>query len=78
MRIGLHVSISGSIDMAITNAINRECSAFQIFTRNPRSWFAKDLDMKDAEKYVPAHDLASSFVSHLTPRHHKQLGPLSV
>ena len=51
MRIGLHVSISGSINMAVTNAINRECSAFQIFTRNPRSWFAKDLDMKDAEKF---------------------------
>ena len=44
MQIGAHVSISGSIDMAVDNAVERECSAFQIFTRNPRSWFAKDLD----------------------------------
>ena len=47
MQIGAHVSISGSIDMAVDNAVERECSAFQIFTRNPRSWFAKDLDKKD-------------------------------
>ena len=51
MQIGLHVSISGSIDMAVDNAIKRECSAFQIFTRNPRSWFAKDLDPEEAKKF---------------------------
>ena len=44
MQIGAHVSISGSLDIAIDNAVERECNAFQIFTRNPRSWFAKDLD----------------------------------
>ena len=48
MQIGLHVSISGSIDMAINNAIDRQCTAFQIFTRNPRRWFAKDLELIEA------------------------------
>lgn len=43
MQIGCHVSISGSIDKAVDNAVERECSAFQIFTRNPRGWHAKDL-----------------------------------
>ncbi len=43
MLVGCHVSISGSIDKAIDNAVERECSAFQIFTRNPRGWHAKDL-----------------------------------
>jgi deoxyribonuclease-4 len=43
MQVGCHVSISGSIDKAVDNAIERECSAFQIFTRNPRGWHAKDL-----------------------------------
>ncbi len=43
MRIGCHVSISGSIDKSVDNAVERECSAFQIFTRNPRGWHAKDL-----------------------------------
>jgi len=51
MQIGLHVSISGSIDMAVDNAIERECNAFQIFTRNPRSWFAKDLELEEAKKF---------------------------
>ncbi len=43
MQIGCHVSISGSIDKSVENAVERECSAFQIFTRNPRGWHAKDL-----------------------------------
>ena len=47
MKIGCHVSISGSIDKAVDNAIERECSAFQIFTRNPRGWNAKDLSSDD-------------------------------
>ena len=51
MQIGLHVSISGSIDRAVDNAIERECNAFQIFTRNPRSWFAKDLQPEEAKKF---------------------------
>ena len=49
--IGCHVSISGSIDKAIDNAIERECSAFQIFTRNPRGWHAKEITDNDAEKF---------------------------
>ena len=51
MQIGAHVSISGSIDKAIDNAVERECSAFQIFTRNPRSWFTKDLDPEEGNRF---------------------------
>ena len=47
MQIGCHVSISGSVDKAVDNAIERKCSAFQIFTRSPRSWHAKTLTDKD-------------------------------
>ncbi|MGQ0792454.1 MAG: deoxyribonuclease IV, partial [Nitrosopumilaceae archaeon] len=36
MQIGCHVSISGSIHHAVDNALERKCSAFQIFTRSPR------------------------------------------
>ena len=43
MQVGRHVSASGSIDKAVDNAVERNCSAFQIFTRSPRSWHAKDL-----------------------------------
>ena len=51
MQIGAHVSISGSLDLAVDNAVERECGAFQIFTRNPRSWFAKDLDPIQVKKF---------------------------
>lgn len=51
MQIGCHVSISGSIDKAVDNAVERECSAFQIFTRNPRGWHAKDLSDGDVTNF---------------------------
>ena len=51
VQIGSHVSISGSIANAITNASERECSAFQVFTSNPRGWHAKDLTDDDTTNY---------------------------
>ena len=51
VQIGSHVSISGSIANAITNASERECSAFQVFTSNPRGWHAKDLTDNDITNY---------------------------
>ena len=51
MQIGCHVSIAGSIDKAVDNAIERECTAFQIFTRNPRGWNAKELSSTDIKNY---------------------------
>ena len=51
MLIGCHVSISGSIDKAVDNAVERECSAFQIFTRNPRGWHAKELIDQDVKNF---------------------------
>lgn len=51
MQIGCHVSIAGSIDKAVDNAVERECSAFQIFTRNPRGWNAKELANSDVKNF---------------------------
>ena len=51
MQIGCHVSISGSIDKAVDNAVERDCTAFQIFTRNPRGWNAKDLTNDDITNF---------------------------
>ncbi len=51
MQIGCHVSISGSIDKAVDNAVERKCSAFQIFTRNPRGWHAKPLTKEDIDNF---------------------------
>ena len=51
MQVGLHVSIAGSIDKAVDNAVATGCSAFQIFTRNPRGWAAKPLTSSDATNF---------------------------
>ncbi|MEM0442197.1 MAG: deoxyribonuclease IV [Candidatus Nitrosocaldus sp.] len=51
IRLGVHVSISGSIDRAIDNALSIGCNAFQIFTRNPRGWAAKPLAEDDAKMF---------------------------
>ena len=41
--IGFHVSIAGSIDLAVDRALQANCTAFQLFTRNPRAWNFKPL-----------------------------------
>lgn len=51
MRVGLHVSISGSLAAAVDNALERECNAFQIFTRSPRMWTAKEIPKKDSDEF---------------------------
>src|SRR3989337_1306093 len=51
MQVGVHVSIAGSVDRSIDNAVTRGCTAFQIFTRNPRGWAAKPLLDKDATNF---------------------------
>lgn len=51
MRIGFHVSISGGINNSVDNAKKIGCSAFQIFSRNPRGWAAKPLDPTDVQQF---------------------------
>lgn len=51
MQIGLHVSIAGSIDRAVDNAMELGCTAFQMFTRNPRGWAAKNLVKEEVENF---------------------------
>ncbi|MGH9992632.1 MAG: deoxyribonuclease IV [Nitrososphaera sp.] len=51
VRLGFHVSISGGISNSVDNAKEIGCTAFQIFSRNPRGWTAKPLDEKDVELF---------------------------
>ncbi len=51
MRVGLHVSIAGSIDNAVDNARESNCDTFQIFTRNPRGWRFGDLDPEEIKSF---------------------------
>jgi deoxyribonuclease-4 len=54
--VGCHVSIAGSIDLAVGRALERGCNTFQIFSRNPRGWKAKDLDPDTADVFRKALD----------------------
>ncbi|MEJ2126207.1 MAG: deoxyribonuclease IV, partial [Candidatus Bathyarchaeota archaeon] len=51
MKVGFHVSISGSIDKAVDRAVDLGCTIFQIFTRNPRQWHSTNLDPETAKKF---------------------------
>ncbi|NIP66664.1 deoxyribonuclease IV, partial [Candidatus Bathyarchaeota archaeon] len=51
MRIGLHLSIQGSIDQVVDRAMERNCNTFQMFSRNPRGWQAKELEVGELESF---------------------------
>lgn len=51
IRIGFHVSIAGGISNSVDNAKRIGCSAFQIFSRNPRGWAAKPLMDNDVKTF---------------------------
>ena len=50
--LGFHVSISESIDLAVDRAVEADCTAFQIFTRNPRVWKYKPLKEEETARFV--------------------------
>jgi len=51
LKVGLHVSIKGSIDNAVDNARESSCDTFQMFTRNPRGWKFSDLDEGEVKEF---------------------------
>lgn len=68
MQVGMHVSIAGSIDRAVDNAVAMGCTAFQIFTRNPRGWVAKPLGTLDITNFK--EKLAASKINRLATAAH--------
>jgi deoxyribonuclease-4 len=54
IRAGVHVSIAGSLDLAVGRAQERGCDCFQIFTKNPRGWAAKEISEDGAEQFRAA------------------------
>ena len=51
IKIGFHVSIGGGISNSVDNAKKLSCTAFQIFSRNPRGWAAKPLNPTDVKLF---------------------------
>ncbi len=55
MKLGFHVSIAGSIDQSFDRAQLLGCTAFQIFTRNPRTWKSKPLNPDEVKALRRKH-----------------------
>lgn len=51
VRVGFHVSIAGGISNSVNNAKKLGCTAFQIFSRNPRGWAAKPLPQDEVDSF---------------------------
>jgi deoxyribonuclease-4 len=51
VKVGVHVSIAGSIDLAVDRAQDAGCDVFQMFSRNPRGWASKPLADADCELF---------------------------
>jgi len=48
VKVGVHVSIAGSLDLAVDRAKDAGCDVFQMFSRNPRGWGFKPLTDGDS------------------------------
>ncbi len=48
MRAGFHISIAGGLDKVVPRALEVGCECMQLFSRSPRSFRAKDLDLAQA------------------------------
>jgi len=51
VKLGLHVSISGTLDSAPDNARELACDTFQMFTRNPRGWKFSKLEEQEVSEF---------------------------
>lgn len=51
VKVGVHVSIAGSLDLAVDRARDAGCDVFQIFSRNPRGWGYKPLADGDVQLF---------------------------
>jgi deoxyribonuclease-4 len=49
--VGFHVTIAGGISNSVNNAKKLGCTAFQIFSRNPRGWAAKPLPRAEVDSF---------------------------
>jgi deoxyribonuclease-4 len=55
VKLGFHVSITESIDLSFDRATKLGCTTFQIFTRNPRAWRAKPLQIREIKSFRRKH-----------------------
>ncbi len=51
VKVGVHVSIAGSLDLAVDRAKDAGCDVFQMFSRNPRGWAYQPVPGEVAETF---------------------------
>jgi len=51
MKLGLHLSIRESVAKVVERAVEKGCSTFQMFSRNPRGWHPKKLEPSEIESF---------------------------
>ncbi|MDD4138417.1 MAG: deoxyribonuclease IV, partial [Methanoregula sp.] len=51
VNVGVHVSIAGSLDLAVDRAKDAGCDVFQMFSRNPRGWGYQPVSPEVAEAF---------------------------
>ena len=51
LKLGMHISISGSVDRAVDRAHRLGCNTLQIFTRNPRGWSYRELKPTEVDAF---------------------------
>ncbi|HHY47429.1 MAG TPA: deoxyribonuclease IV [Firmicutes bacterium] len=51
MRIGVHVSIAGGVDKAVTRAADLGCDTMQVFSRSPRTLRSRPLDEGEVARF---------------------------
>ena len=51
IKLGMHVSITGTIDLAADRARELGCDTFQMFTRNPRGWRFRKLTPEEVTEF---------------------------
>jgi deoxyribonuclease-4 len=61
VKVGVHVSIAGSIEKSVERAESASCDTFQIFSRNPRGWAWKDLPEENVQAFRYALKKTSIF-----------------
>ncbi|KAF0183107.1 MAG: deoxyribonuclease IV [Nitrospirae bacterium] len=64
-RIGVHTSISGGVHLAVERAHELGCTTMQIFSHNPRQWFAAAIPDDQARQFRALrarHDVNPVFV----------------
>ena len=49
--LGAHMSIAGGLDKAIDRAIATRATTMQIFTKNNKSWFGKNISTEESELF---------------------------